>query len=64
VAQRFRARNSIGRMLFAGLPGPLPAGRIWLSPASAALALAIFAANPNLLYLQTTAMTEPLFLCE
>ena len=38
--------------------------RIWLTPAAALLALAIFAANPNLLYLQTTAMTEPLFLCE
>jgi len=38
--------------------------RRWLSPMAAALALAFFAANPNLLYLQTTAMTEPLFLCE
>ncbi len=38
--------------------------RRWLEPAAAALALAFFAANPNLLYLQTTAMTEPLFLCE
>ncbi len=38
--------------------------RHWLPPAAAALALAFFAANPNLLYLQTTAMTEPLFLCE
>jgi 4-amino-4-deoxy-L-arabinose transferase-like glycosyltransferase len=38
--------------------------RRWLSPAAAALALAFFAANPNLLYLQTTAMTEPLFLSE
>jgi Dolichyl-phosphate-mannose-protein mannosyltransferase len=38
--------------------------RIWLSPAPAAFGLALFAANPNLLYLQTTAMTEPLFLCE
>jgi len=38
--------------------------RKWLSPASAWLALLLFAANPNLLYLQTTAMTEPLFLCE
>ena len=38
--------------------------RRWLPPAAAALALAFFAANPNLLYLQTTAMTEPLFLCE
>jgi hypothetical protein len=38
--------------------------RHWLPPASAALGLAFFAANPNLLYIQTTAMTEPLFLCE
>jgi hypothetical protein len=38
--------------------------RHWVEPASAALALAFFALNPNLLYLQTTAMTEPLFLCE
>jgi hypothetical protein len=38
--------------------------RRWLTPGSAALALAFFAANPNLLYMQTTAMTEPLFLCE
>ena len=38
--------------------------RHWLQPAAAAVALAFFAANPNLLYLQTTAMTEPLFLCE
>ncbi len=38
--------------------------RRWLRPAEAALALAFFALNPNLLYLQTTAMTEPLFLCE
>ena len=38
--------------------------RKWLSPAASTIALAIFAANPNLLYMQTTAMTEPLFLCE
>jgi hypothetical protein len=38
--------------------------RIWLAPAPATIALAFFALNPNLLYLQTTAMTEPLFLCE
>jgi len=38
--------------------------RNWLRPAPAALALFFFALNPNLLYLQTTAMTEPLFLCE
>ena len=38
--------------------------RNWLRPAAAALALAFFALNPNLLYLQTTAMTEPMFVCE
>jgi hypothetical protein len=38
--------------------------RHWLKPAAAALALAFLALNPNLLYLQTTAMTEPLFVCE
>jgi hypothetical protein len=38
--------------------------RRWLEPAAAALTLAFFALNPNLLYLQTTAMTEPLFVCE
>jgi len=38
--------------------------RHWLPPVASALALAFFALNPNLLYLQTTAMTEPLFVCE
>jgi hypothetical protein len=38
--------------------------RQWLPPVSSALSLAFFALNPNLLYLQTTAMTEPLFVCE
>ena len=38
--------------------------RHWLRPAPSVLALAFFALNPNLLYLQTTAMTEPLFVCE
>jgi hypothetical protein len=38
--------------------------RRWLAPAPAVLALAFFSLNPNLLYLQTTAMTESLFLCE
>jgi len=48
----------------AGCAGLYRLARRWLPPASAALALAFFAANPNLLYLQTTAMTEPLFVCE
>lgn len=38
--------------------------RHWVSPLPAIATLAYFALNPNLLYLQTTAMTEPLFLCE
>lgn len=38
--------------------------RRWLRPAPAAIALAFFVLNPNLLYMQTTAMTEPLFVCE
>jgi hypothetical protein len=38
--------------------------RRWLLPPASALALAFFALNPNLLYMQTTAMTEPLFVCE
>jgi len=38
--------------------------RWWLGRAESALALAFFALNPNLLYMQTTAMTEPLFVCE
>jgi hypothetical protein len=38
--------------------------RRWMPQAASALALAFFALNPNLLYLQSTAMTEPLFLCE
>ncbi len=38
--------------------------RRWLGPAPSAIALVFFALNPNLLYMQTTAMTEPLFVCE
>jgi hypothetical protein len=38
--------------------------RQWVSRFAAIIALIFFALNPNLLYLQTTAMTEPLFLCE
>jgi hypothetical protein len=38
--------------------------RHWLRPPAAIVGLMFFALNPNLLYLQTTAMTEPLFLCE
>ena len=48
----------------AGCAGIYRLARNWMPPAPAALALAFFALNPNLLYLQTTAMTEPLFICE
>jgi hypothetical protein len=48
----------------AGCAGIYRLARRWLPPSAAALALAFFAANPNLLYLETTAMGEPLFLCE
>jgi hypothetical protein len=48
----------------AGCAGIYRLARHWLPRSAAALALTFFAANPNLLYLQTTAMTEPLFVCE
>src|ERR1035441_933133 len=48
----------------AGCLGLYRLARRWLSPQAAALALTFLAINPNLLYLQTTAMTEPLFVCE
>ncbi len=38
--------------------------RYWLRPAGAAAATVFFGLNPGLLYMQTTAMTEPLFLCQ
>ena len=38
--------------------------RRWLPAYAALCGLIFFALNPNLLYLETTAMTEPLFLCE
>ena len=38
--------------------------RYWLRPAGAVVATLFFALNPGLLYMQTTAMTEPLFLCQ
>lgn len=48
----------------AGCAGVYRLGRRWLRPVEAAIGLAFFATNLNLLYLQTTAMSEPLFLCE
>ena len=48
----------------AGCAGLYRLARRWLAPRESAIALAFFALNPNLLYMQTTAMTEPLFVCE
>ena len=48
----------------AGCAGIYRLARHWLRIPAALVALLFFALNPNLLYLQTTAMTEPLFLCE
>jgi len=48
----------------AGSAGIYRLARRWLPPLAAALTLAFFALNIDLLYLQTTAMTEPLFVCE
>lgn len=38
--------------------------RYWLRPAGAVVTTLFFALNPGLLYMQTTAMNEPLFLCQ
>ena len=48
----------------AGCAGVYRLARRWLPPVESAVPLAFFASNPNLLYMQTTAMTEPLFVCE
>ena len=48
----------------AGCVGIYRLARHWLQPLPAVVTLCFFATNPNLLYLQTTAMTEPLFVCE
>jgi hypothetical protein len=48
----------------AGCAGLYRLSRRWMGRAQAAMTLVFFAANPNLLYLQTTGMTEPLFVCE
>ncbi|HEY9127179.1 MAG TPA: glycosyltransferase family 39 protein [Acidobacteriaceae bacterium] len=47
-----------------GVWGLYRLARKWLSPTGAGVSLLVYAANPNLLYLQTTAMNEPIFLCE
>jgi hypothetical protein len=47
-----------------GCIGVYRLARLWLSAATAAVAVLFYGLNPGLLYMQTTAMTEPLFLAE
>jgi hypothetical protein len=47
-----------------GCAGMYRLARIWLRPLTAIVAALFYALNPGLLYMQTTAMTEPLFLAE
>lgn len=47
-----------------GTAGMYRLARLALTPALAMLAALFYALNPGLLYLQTTAMTEPIFLAE
>jgi 4-amino-4-deoxy-L-arabinose transferase-like glycosyltransferase len=47
-----------------GAGGIYRLARQWLSPPAALVALIFYALNPGLLYFQTTAMNEPLFLTE
>ncbi len=47
-----------------GVAGLWRLARYWLRPAGATVAALFFALNPGLLYMQTTAMNEPIFLCQ
>ena len=47
-----------------GCAGLYRLARVWLTMPVAIVAVAFFAFNPGLLYMSTTAMTEPLFLAE
>ncbi len=47
-----------------GCVGVYRLARVWLPAGSAAVAVAFYGLNPGLLYMQATAMTEPLFLTE
>ena len=47
-----------------GSAGIYRLARLWISPLSALVAAVFFGLNPGLLYMQTTAMNEPLFLAE
>ena len=47
-----------------GCAGIYRLARMWLNPSHAMIAVVFYGLNPGLLYMQTTAMTEPLFLAE
>ena len=47
-----------------GTAGIYRLARLWVEPRSALVAVLFFGLNPGLLYMQTTAMNEPLFLAE
>src|SRR5271170_6405359 len=47
-----------------GCVGVYRLARMWLAASPAAVAVAFYGLNPGLLYMQATAMTEPLFLAE
>ena len=47
-----------------GCAGIYRLGRLWLDRAGAIVVVAFYGLNPGLLYMATTAMTEPLFLAE
>jgi hypothetical protein len=54
---------SMGAYIF-GTAGIYRLSRLWVSPLSALVATVFLGLNPGLLYMQTTAMNEPLFLAE
>jgi len=54
---------SMGAYVF-GTAGIYRLARLWVQPRSALVAALFFGLNPGLLYMQTTAMNEPLFLAE
>ena len=54
---------SMGAYIF-GTAGIYRLARLWVPPRSALAAMVLFGLNPGLLYMQTTAMNEPLFLAE
>jgi hypothetical protein len=54
---------SIGAYVL-GTAGIYRLARLWLQPRAALIAVLFYGFNPGLLYLQTTAMNEPLFLAE